>query len=463
MGPVRSGKSTSCCNEIFRLATNQFVQADGIRRSRALIIRNTYRELEDTTLRTWLDWFPEGYFGKFNRNRMVHELKFRDVELEVLFRALDRPADIAKLLSMEVSWAWVNEARELPFGVIQTVGDRVGQYPAKKDGGCYFPCVLMDTNPPDDDHWWYALAEKDEEVAAALGISLDQVRDQWSFFKQPGALLEVDGKFVPNPDAENIKHLNEGHDYYLKRVPGRQKAYIRVYYCARYGFVIEGKPVHPDYYDEVHCAKEEIAFVPHYVLYAGLDFGLTPAATFGQRYPNGRWVGIDELVTEDMGAERFAKELVRKLNAPPYNQAKEIKIFGDPAGDDRVQTDEQTVYEILAANGVNAEPVHTNDTTIRRESLGRLLRSMVDGKPAITISPKMRITRKGLAGGFAYKRVQVSGTERYHDKPDKNRYSHPVESFEYLLVGAGEGHSLVTPANPPKLPANAETEYDDGF
>jgi hypothetical protein len=456
MGPVRSGKSTLCSNEGFRLSKNQPPGEDGIRHSRGLVIRATYRELEDTTLKTWLDWWPEQHFGRFNHNEMTHHMRYDDVEADILFRAIESPADVRKLLSLEVSWAWVNEARELPLMVIMTAADRVGQYPAKKDGGFWFPCLMMDTNPPDDDHWWYKKAEgiESEEGQPPAG---------WRFFKQPGALIEVNGQFVPNPAAENIEHLNEGIDYYLKRAPGRPLAYVRVYYCGQYGFVVEGKPVHPDYVDAVHCAAEPIPFNKRYVLYLGLDFGLTPAAAFGQRYPNGRWVGIDEVVTEDMGAEKFAKELTRVLCAEPYNGAQEIKIFGDPAGDDRVQTDERTVYQILAANGIAATPCHTNDTTIRREALGRLLRGMVDGKPAFLLSPKCKIIRKGLAGGFCYKRIHVAGSERYADTPDKNRFSHPVEGLEYMLVGAGEGHSLVTPANPPELPTQASVAYDDGF
>ena len=51
--------------------------------------------------------------------------------------------------------------------------------------------------------------------------------------------------------------------------------------------------------------------------------------------------------------------------------------------------------------------------------------------------------RKGLQGGFCYRRVQVSG-ERYTDEPDKNEYSHPVEALEYALQGEGEGRQALS-------------------
>ncbi len=50
-----------------------------------------------------------------------------------------------------------------------------------------------------------------------------------------------------------------------------------------------------------------------------------------------------------------------------------------------------------------------------------------------------------MAGGYAYKRMQVVGEERYHDKPVKNRFSHPCEAAQYMMLGAGEGYTLLSP------------------
>ena len=64
-GPVGSGKSVSCCVEIFRRALQQEKGQDGKRRSRWAIIRNTNPQLRTTTIKTWLDWFPDAEWGKF--------------------------------------------------------------------------------------------------------------------------------------------------------------------------------------------------------------------------------------------------------------------------------------------------------------------------------------------------------------------------------------------------------------
>ncbi len=218
------------CAEIFRRSKEQRKGPEGKRRSRWGIARNTYRELEDTTLKTWLDWWPEDYFGKFNHRSMTHLLRYDDVESEVSFRALDRPKDVKKLLSLELTGGWLNEAREMPFGIIGPLRDAIGRYPAAKDGGCTWSGLMMDTNSMDSDHWWYAISERDTALLEAMGIDEGAFGDSWAFWDQPGGMIEVsDGVFRPNPHAENVDNLNEGVDYYVERAKGASKQHIRIY------------------------------------------------------------------------------------------------------------------------------------------------------------------------------------------------------------------------------------------
>jgi hypothetical protein len=60
MGPVGSGKSVGCSFEIIRRASMQDPDKQGRRRTRAAIVRETARQLQDTTIKTFLDWFPPG-------------------------------------------------------------------------------------------------------------------------------------------------------------------------------------------------------------------------------------------------------------------------------------------------------------------------------------------------------------------------------------------------------------------
>ncbi|MHC1699967.1 MAG: hypothetical protein AB9900_03175 [Humidesulfovibrio sp.] len=436
MGPVGSGKSSGCCLELMARAFAQTPGPDGVRRSRMAVLRNTYRELKDTTVRTWLSWFPEEAFGPFSLTDLRHGVRLarangERIELDVLFRALDRPRDVKKLLSLDLTGAWINEAREMPLGIVEALGDRVERYPAARDGGSAWAGVIMDTNPPDSDHWWYRLAEETRP-------------EGWAFFRQPGGLLEHGGVFAPNPRAENLEHLPP--DFYPRRQAGKTPAHVRVYYCAQYGFVQDGLPVYPEFSDARHVARTDLAPVAGLPLCVGLDFGLTPAAVIGQRLTTGRWQFLDELVSRDMGMVRFAG-LLGELLRNHYGDHK-TEIWGDPAGMARAQTDERTPFDILRACGLPARPAPSNDPLLRREAVAAALARDIDGLPGLLLSPRCATLRKGMAGAWHYRRLQVAGEARFVDTPDKNSFSHVCEAAQYLMLGAGEGRRLLTPDQP---------------
>jgi hypothetical protein len=133
-GPIGSGKSSGCIAELISRACHQAPGRDGIRRTRWAIIRNTYPELRDTTRKTFEQWV-DGRLGQWREQEFSFTMRFQDVEAEILFRALDRPEDIKKLLSLELTGAWINEAREVPKAVFDSLTGRVGRFPAKMDGG----------------------------------------------------------------------------------------------------------------------------------------------------------------------------------------------------------------------------------------------------------------------------------------------------------------------------------------
>jgi PBSX family phage terminase large subunit len=425
MGPIGSGKSVACCIDILMKAMLQEPDAEGIRKTRFAIIRNTYRELVDTTIQTWFDWFPES-LGIFLKKDMKFECRIplddgTVMNMQVLFRALDKPQDVKKLLSLELTGAWINEARELPKQIMDMLIGRLGRYPRKinQKGGPTWHGLIMDTNPPDSDHWWYKLFEVSNP-------------DSYVLFKQPSGTSD---------EAENRRNLPE--NYYTNMQDGKDKEWISVYVHGKYGFVMDGKPVYPEYKDDVHFIAEEIIVLETDHITVGIDFGLTPAATFWKKTPAGRWICFDELVTEDMGAVNFGKLLNQHIaHHYPYNP---IEIFADPAGDQRAQTDETTPFMMLSAQGIEAIPTWTNDPLIRREACAAGMQRMdFAGNPGFGIGPKAPMYRKALAGGYKYKRMAVSGQERFMDKPDKGRYSHVADSGQYAMVGAGEGTMTIT-------------------
>lgn len=420
IGPIGSGKSVACCIEIMKKAMAQ-EPFNGVRKSRWVIIRNTYRELIDTTMQTWFDWFPKelGEYRAMDLKFTVRQ-KLDDgtlLHLEVMFRALDRPDDIKKLLSLEITGGWMNECREIPKQVLDMLIGRCGRFPSKREGGTNWYGIIMDTNPPDSDHWFYTLFE--ENRPKNFGI-----------FHQPSGLSEK---------AENIENLPDG--YYTNMQAGKDKEWINVYVHGQYGFIADGKPVYPEYNDDIHHTDEELLLIGG-IVYVGIDFGLTPAAAIGQKTANGQWQIIDELVTEDMGAVSFGKLLHEKLSSKYCGC--ELEIYGDPAGEQRAQTDEVTPFQILAKLGIMAWPTYTNDFTIRREAVADYMgRLSFNGQPAFLIGPGAPMLRKAMAGGYKYKRMQVSGQARFQDKPDKSRYSHISDACQYMFLGAGEGDRVI--------------------
>lgn len=202
--------------------------------------------------------------------------------------------------------------------------------------------------------------------------------------------------------------------------------------------------------------------VPGVGLRLGFDWGLTPACTVSQRLANGRWLVHDEYVSERMGITSFAEEVIRMLKEK-YGGYKIVSSRGDPAGD-AVTPEESTCFKIMTAAGLLTEPAPTQDPTRRREGLAYLLRTMVDGEPAIRVHPRCVTVRKGLAGGFHRRRLQVSGDIKYRDVPEKNKFSHVCEALEYDVVSAGEDRNvMVVPQNRQQgnRPKFAESDYNE--
>lgn len=425
MGPLGSGKTSASCWKMFRGMLAQAPDSLGVRKTRWAAIRNTYGELFSTTIKDWTEMFEHlGPFVKGGKEPPTHRLEFdledgTSVEAEVIFIALDRDEHVRKLRGLQLTGAWLNETKELPFSIIQMVDLRIGRYPQEVKPTWYG--MFGDTNAPDTDHWYYRLAE-------------DEKPEGWVFLRQPGGLTRADkdSPWVENPRAENVHNLPPG--YYPKGAQGKKEDWILVNLANEYGFVQDGKPVYPEYRDSVHCREFEM--VKSLGLYIGLDFGLTPAAVFGQQTPAGQWRWGRELVTTDTGIIRFAGQL--KLVMAEHFPEWPIKgITGDPAGDQRQAGDseERTVFQLLKANQIHAEPARTNDFAIRTEAVATAMRRMIDGEPGFLIHPRCKVTRKGLQGAYCFKRVAVAGADRYRDAPDKNEWSHPNEAGQYMMLG----------------------------
>ncbi|MEW6495379.1 MAG: hypothetical protein AB1589_23105 [Cyanobacteriota bacterium] len=346
------------------------------------------------------------------RQSKTHTVKFGNVELEVIFRSMDTDDDVRKLLSLELTDIWVNEAREIPWTIVMNAQGRLGRYPRQQDvTEPYISHILMDTNSPDTDHWWYKFAEVDTPAG-------------FKFYTQPGGL---------DPKAENLENLPK--NYYTRMMNGADPDWVRVHVHNQYGFIISGKPVFSEYNDLIHSV-DELKPVKGLKIVRGWDFGLTPACVFFQLDARGKMLVLDEVVSEDMGIERFA-DVVLKHSMQNYAHFKFWDI-GDPAGAARSQTDERSCFQIINAllykhYGDKADLIEPgrSEIPLRLESIRQHLNRMVDGGPGFLLHRKCETLRRGFLGGYHYRKVRVGSTDKFMDKPEKNKFSHPMDALQH--------------------------------
>jgi hypothetical protein len=422
MGPFGSGKSSGMLWEIIHRGHEQAPGKDGIRRTRWAVVRNTFPQLNDTTIKTILDWFPPIVFGNYRSASHDYTITgFKGVEIELLFRALDKPEHVSNLLSLELTGAWVNEAREVPKAIIDALDGRLDRYPSNRDGGRTWTGMILDTNPPDDESWWHKMFEVDKPDNARL-------------FKQPSGLAA---------NAENIcakgktpEDYPEGEkpgltsDYYTNMMKGKDKSYVDVYIKGQYGYTKEGKPVYEMCYnDNIHVSEHTLTPEKSREIVVAFDFGLTPSAIFMQATTRGFVKIYDELISEGIGIQRFVQNSVKPLLATKYNGFR-ISVTGDPAGNQRAQTDERTCFDVLREEGFKVTPAYSNDLVARTGAVEGFLTRLTDGKATFQLDPSCKVLRKGFNSGYSFRRIQGSG-ERYTEEPAKNAWSHPHDALQY--------------------------------
>ncbi len=415
-----SGKSSACVMEIIRRASLQEPGPDGIRRSRWAVVRNSYGQLKDTTIRTFHDWFPPKLFGEYRvTDHMFIITRLPGIHLEILFRALDRPDQVSNLLSLEVTSAWFNESREIPRTIIEAMDARIGRFPSKRDGGPTWYGMIMDTNPPDEDSYLYKMFEKVKP-------------DGWKMFKQPSGL---------SARAENTKHLPKG--YYSNLAKGKDEMYKRIYIHGQYGFLVTGKPVFQSFVDNVHVAPNIIEPIKGLDVILGFDFGLQPACAIGQIDPMGKLVILDELVSDGMGLRQFCEsQLIPLLRRKYFGMS--VMGYGDPSGASRAPTDESTCFEVLHSREVGLSgviPAPTNAIMPRVSAVETFLNKMWQGEPAFLLSPNCHFLRKALNGAYHYEKEPKSQGEEYKAMPVKNFYSHVSDALQMLCMYLSEKES----------------------
>lgn len=414
-GPVGSGKSSAMVMELLRRASQQAPDPkDGIRRSRGVIVRNTMPQLKSTSLKTVNELLrPIIHYDVSNHTVWI---KQGDIETEWILMPLDTPDNVQRLLSLDLTFAWMSELRELPAKILQDVLSRCGRYPSMMHGGPTWHGVIGETNSFDEDSEWNKILEEKELDGKPLPES-------WGYFVQPGAR---------EAGAENKSNLVAG--YYEDLVENNSPAWVEQYIDNLVAPSLAGEAVfRASFKQSYHMAAMRIGPVPSTMLVVGMDFGRHPSAIITQMDARGRILVLDEAYGDNMGVEQFVNTVLRPILTRPEYIRLPVGIVGDPSGVARSQIGEESVFAALKRLGLSSQPAMTNAIEPRIRAVEKWLLQQRAGDPALLISPTCEMLRKTLQSKYRYGRKKDGELQ---PQPEKTHpWSDIADAFQYAVLG----------------------------
>lgn len=490
-GPIESGKSSSSAMKIYAAMCRIPMQRDGKRKSRWLVTRNTYPDLRGSTVETWLNWFPPEHYGRFyDTEPYMHEMRFLDVEADILFESfLDDSDDVIRSLrSKEYTGAWVNEMQFMPRRLVFEIASRTGRYPRRIDiehvlepGQGLSQFCIGDFNAPfTNDHW---IRYMRGDVPLPLDMPPAE-RMQYAkpanveFFKQPPALREIiapDGETVRgyevNTRAENLANMADGvrstlemeqcaieakakkksmprAARYIDLIGGRTKDEIDRDLLGRVVRQKLGAPATPQFRMERHVIRKDAEPIEGLAPVLGADHGLTPGVVFLQKI-NGCWIVFDELVGENIGTNEFAPLVKAKmLERFPWVFESGYTAWGDPQGGWKGSNDTRTSFQMYAAHGLIMKAPAAKDRPMARlEATRSVLATEFNNRPRLQVHPRCERIIAALDGGAQVRRVKTPDGMKLVEEIVKNACSHIFEGLGYALWGGGEVKEMLKPAD----------------
>jgi len=447
IGPYGSGKSVGFNWQSILIPAQMMPPCkDGVRRAKAVFVRNTYDQLKQTTHEMFMDWFEDLGSVHSTQKPLEVEIKFNDgkgpIELKVQFYALDKPKQFGKLKSSSFTFGYINEASESPEGIITQVLGRTGRYPSRdqidldkvekwferdvlengkwvKEKIPYWSGVIFDSNPPEVDSELYNIFEKEKPRGFKL-------------YRQPPGLIKTDLGWEANPEAENIERL--GKNYYSQIAQGATEEFIKVYCCGEYGSIKTGKLIYNEYNDNIH-AQENLEYFPETGIRLSFDTWYQPACTISQ-YANQQLRVLATLHESDMGMELFANSVVKPYLEQHFPGYTIQNITMDPAGKAGtsacgVLSDYQAVKKVF---GSNVRLAVSNDPDVRHDAVRHFLTRLNGGLPAFVLD---KDKCKDLRGGFLKHYVwqqSTGGKVIYKAKKNKQSHTHDALQYECLSI-----------------------------
>ena len=431
-GPVGSGKTTACIMELLRRAIEQEPAADGIRYTRFAVVRQTFKQLKDTVLKECENWLSsDNGPGLWKVSDGTFHVKFNDVHSEWIFIPLEDAQDQARLLSMQLTGAWLSEAIEMDLNVVNPISGRIGRYPAGRRGAPTWHGVLADTNMPQELSPWQKFME--------------DLPSNWQKFIQPSGL---------SPEAENLNYLlqtketiklpidhpvrlAQGRTYYDNLVLqwGPDHPWVNRYVRAIYGDDPSGMAVFKASFRPSFHIVQDTQLIPGYPLIIGQDFGRNPWSLICQPDHMGRLLVHQEVPATNIGLEKHVTQNLKPLLlSNRYIQFK-VAVVGDPAGVAKDSHSEETSFELIKRLGLPAFPAPTNEIDSRLRAVEALLGRQTNGGPTLLINgPGCPMLCRAMSGGYRFAKAKQGGLKPKPEKLDEEGYSHVADTLQYVAL-----------------------------
>lgn len=430
-GPVGSAKTTTCIFELLRHAIEQERCNDGLRHTRFAIVRQTLKQLKDTVLKDIQTWLHGLVTYRVSDN--IIYVEFGDVRSEWLLIPLDDPEDQRRLLSMQLTGAWLNECIEMSTEIVPAILGRCGRYPGagmkpenwanpERQWPTWFGAIA-DTNMPSEGDPWHHLMD----IATP---------PDWQVFIQPGGM---------EPDAENLENLPGGRLYYERLTRNNSPDWVQRYVHAKYGNDPSGTAVFKASFkrgfhtvklteaDRLAGRKYALEPVYGYPLLILQDFGRTPCSLIAQIDHKGRGLVLKELIAEDIGLQQHIRTALKPTLLSERFAGRSAIVVGDPAGVSKSNHFEETSFDLLKSEGLVAYPAPTNNLDKRLQAVDAMLLQQRDGGPAILIDedecPNLVLA---MNGKYRYARRR-SG--QLSPQPEKSHpWSDVADDFQYMCL-----------------------------
>lgn len=438
-GPVGSGKTTACMMELLRRSLMQGTALDGFRYTRFAVVRQTLKSLKDTVLKDCETWLSSRGLGFWKVSESCFHVIFDNVRSEWIFLPLEDAQDQARLLSMQLTGAWLSECVEMDLNILGPVSGRLGRYPSGARGNPTWYGIIADTNMPAEMTPWHQFMEN--------------LPPDWQKFVQPsGMSKEAENlNWLTQTDATIALPINhpvrvaQGRKYYerLVNMYGEESDWVKRYVHAQYGDDPSGMAIFRNTFRSSFHVVEETQLIPGYPLIVGQDFGRNPWSLICQPDHMGRLLVHQEIPGINVGLEKHINESLKPALYKNYLGYK-VAIVGDPSGVARSSVSEESCFDALKRLGLPAIPAPTNDLEPRLRAVEALLGRQTAGGPTLVISRRgCPWLVRAMSGGYRFERTK-KGQMLKTNAPDKEyggdfmgqrvAYSHVADDLEYVAL-----------------------------